>query len=147
MITDLFAEGPPLTQGTGDLSGATAAGASAGVVLGGICTEFISWRAVFLVNPPIIIVLIIAIRRVLPAHTRRVSARLDIAGAVLVTASIALLIFGLSQGQQYGFSNAGAVTALALALVLGVTFVIVQQRGNPQCCPCSSSPILPARPH
>jgi EmrB/QacA subfamily drug resistance transporter len=135
MITDLFAEGPPRTRALGIFQGATAAGASAGVVLGGICTEFISWRAVFLVNPPIIIVLIIAIRRVLPAHTRRVSARLDIAGAVLVTASIALLIFGLSQGQQYGFSNAGAVTALALALVLGVTFVIVQQRGK--------SPMLP----
>ena len=135
MITDLFAEGPARTRALGIFQGATAAGASAGVVLGGICTEFISWRAVFLVNPPIIIVLVIAIRRVLPAHTRRVGARLDIAGAVLATASIALLIFGLSQGQQYGFSNAGTVTALALAVVLGVTFVIVQQRRR--------SPMLP----
>ena len=135
MITDLFAEGPARTRALGIFQGATAAGASAGVVLGGICTEFISWRAVFLVNPPIIIVLVIAIRRVLPAHTRRVGARLDIAGAVLATASIALLIFGLSLGQQYGLSNAGAVTALALAVVLGVTFAIVQQRKR--------SPMLP----
>jgi EmrB/QacA subfamily drug resistance transporter len=135
MITDLFAEGPERTRALGIFQGATAAGASAGVVLGGICTEFISWRAVFLVNPPIIIVLLIAIRRVLPARARRVGARLDIAGAVLATASIALLIFGLSQGQQYGFSNTGTVTALALAAVLGVTFVIVQKRGK--------SPMLP----
>jgi EmrB/QacA subfamily drug resistance transporter len=135
MITDLFDEGPARTKALGIFQGATAAGASAGVVLGGICTEFISWRAVFLVNPPIIIVLVIAIRRVLPARTRRVGARLDIAGAILATASIALLIFGLSEGQQHGFSNAGTVTSLALAVVLGVTFVVAQQRGK--------SPMLP----
>jgi EmrB/QacA subfamily drug resistance transporter len=130
IITELFAEGPPRTKALGVFAGVTAAGASAGVVLGGICTEFISWRAVFLVNPPIIVVLVIAIRTVIPAHARRASARLDIAGPVLATASIALLIFGLSQGQQYGFANAYAFAALTLAVVLGVTFVVTQRRGK-----------------
>ena len=130
IITDLFSEGPARTRALGIFQGATAAGASAGVVLGGICTEFIGWRAVFLINPPIIAVLVIAIRRVLPAHTQQVAARLDIAGAVLATGSIALLIFGLSQGQQHGFTNAAALASLALAVLLGVTFVIVQERGN-----------------
>jgi EmrB/QacA subfamily drug resistance transporter len=127
IITELFAEGPPRTKALGVFAGVTAAGASAGVVLGGICTEFISWRAVFLVNPPIIVVLVIAIRRVVPAHARRASARLDVAGPALATASIALLIFGLSQAQQYGFANAYALAALALAVVLGVTFVVTQR--------------------
>lgn len=72
----------------------------------------------------------IAIRRVLPAHTRRMGARLDVVGAVLATASIALLIFGLSRGQQYGFANAAALAALALAVLLGVSFVIVQKRAK-----------------
>jgi MFS family permease len=130
IITDLFAEGPPRTRALGIFQGATAAGASAGVVLGGVFTEFIGWRAVFLVNPPIIIVLVIAIRRVLPARARRTGARLDIAGAVLATASIASLIFGLSQGQQYGFTNPAALAALALAMLLGATFVITQKRGK-----------------
>ena len=130
IITDLFSEGPARTRALGIFQGATAAGASAGVVLGGVCTEFIGWRAVFLINPPIIAVLVIAIRRVLPAHTRRVGARLDIAGAVLATGSIALLIFGLSQGQQHGFTNTAALASLALTVLLGVTFVIVQERGN-----------------
>jgi MFS family permease len=125
IITELFAEGPPRTKALGVFAGVTAAGASAGVVIGGICTEFISWRAVFLVNPPII-----AIRRVIPAHARRASARLDVAGPVLATASIALLIFGLSQGQQYGFANAYALAALAVAVVLGVTFVVTQKLGK-----------------
>src|SRR6202451_1489512 len=98
IITDLFTEGPARTRALGIFQGATAAGASAGVVLGGVFTEFIGWRAVFLVNPTIILALVITIRRVLPADTRRGRTRLDIAGAVLATASIALLIFGLSQG-------------------------------------------------
>ncbi len=126
IITDLFEEGPARTRALGVFAAATAAGASAGVVLGGICTEFIGWRSVFLVNPPIIVVLIIAIRRVLPTHSRLVPARLDVAGAVLATASIACLIFGLSQGQQYGFSNTTALAALCLAVVLAVTFLIVE---------------------
>jgi len=130
IITDLFSEGPARHRALGIFAGATAAGASAGAVLGGICTEFIGWRAVFLVNPPLIVALVIAMRRVLPAHTRQMSARLDIAGPVLATASIALLIFGLSQGQQHGFTNAAALAALALAVLLGVTFIIVQKRGK-----------------
>ena len=84
----------------------------------------------FLVNPPIIVALVIAIRRVLPSHSRRVGARLDITGAILTTGSIALLIFALSQGQQHGFTNAATLTALALAVLLGVTFVISQERAE-----------------
>jgi MFS family permease len=137
IITDLFAEGPARTRALGIFQGATAAGASAGIVLGGILTEFVGWRSVFLVNPPIIVVLAIAIRRVLPSEGRRVGARLDVAGAVLATASIALLIFGLSQGQQRGFTNVAALGALALATVLGVTFIIVQQRGQAPMVPLS----------
>jgi MFS family permease len=144
IITDLFAEGPARNRALGIFQGATAAGASAGIVLGGVFTEFVGWRAVFLVNPPLIVVLIIAIRRVLPTRTRRAGARPDIAGAILATASIALLIFGLSQGQQHGFTNVVALGALALAVLLGVTFVIVEHRGK---APMVPLPVLadPAR--
>jgi MFS family permease len=144
IITDLFAEGPGRTRALGIFQGATAAGASAGIVLGGVFTEFIGWRAVFLVNPPIIVVLVVAIVRVLPARTGRAGGRLDIAGAVLATASIALLIFGLTQGQQHGFTAAAALAALALAVLLGVAFVLVEKRGK---APMVPLPVLadPAR--
>jgi hypothetical protein len=89
-------------------------------------------------------VLVIAIRRVLPAGTRRAGARLDIAGAVLATASIALLISGLSQGQQNGFTNAAALAALSLAVLLGAAFAVAQRRGK---APVVPLPLLtdPAR--
>jgi EmrB/QacA subfamily drug resistance transporter len=137
IITNLFSEGPARTRALGIFQGATAAGASAGIVLGGVFTEFIGWRAVFLVNPPIIVVLVIAIRRVLPTQTRGAGPRLDIAGAVLATASIALLIFGLSQGQQHGFSDVIVLTALVLAVILGMSFVLVERRGKAPMVPLS----------
>src|ERR1700729_3836204 len=51
IITDLYSEGPARARALGIFQGATAAGASAGIVLGGILTELVGWRAVFLVNP------------------------------------------------------------------------------------------------
>jgi Major Facilitator Superfamily len=90
-----------------------------------------------LVNPPFIVLLVIAIRRVVPTQTHRVGVQLDVAGALLATASIALFIFGLSQGQQHGFSGAAALSALVSAVVLGMAFVRVEQR--------TRAPMVPLR--
>src|SRR5271168_1481599 len=130
-VTDLYAEGPARVRALGIFQGATAAGASTGIVLGGILTQYVGWRAIFLVNPPIIAVLIFAMIRVLPRQGRRGTApRLDIPGAVLATVSIGSLIFGLSEGQQRGFAAPLTLAALTLAVVLGVAFVVAQRRSR-----------------
>lgn len=136
-ITDLFPDGPGRARALGIFQGATAAGASAGIVLGGILTEYAGWRAIFLVNPPVIAVLAGAMLRLLPresGHQRAGSqaagapAGLDVAGAVLVTVSVAALIYGLSQGQQRGFAAPATVVALVAAVVLAAAFVTAERR-------------------
>jgi MFS family permease len=137
-IADLFPDGPARARALGIYQGATAAGASAGIVLGGILTEYAGWRAIFLVNPPVIVALIVAMRRLLPPGAGHavagrgagggVRGRLDLAGAVLVTLSAAALIFGLSQGQQQGFAAPVTLSALAAAVVLGAAFGAVERR-------------------
>ena len=130
-ITDLFPDGPGRARALGIFQGATAAGASAGIVLGGILTEYAGWRAIFLVNPPVIAVLAGAMLRLLPREPGRRPARaggLDVAGAVLVTASVAALIYGLSQGQQRGFAAPVTVAALVAAVALAVAFVAAERR-------------------
>jgi MFS family permease len=133
-ITDLFPDGPGRARALGIFQGATAAGASAGIVLGGILTEYAGWRAIFLVNPPVIVVLGGAMLRLLPREPGRRPARagaaggLDVAGAVLVTGSVAALIYGLSQGQQRGFAAPVTVAVLAAAVVLAVAFVATERR-------------------
>jgi EmrB/QacA subfamily drug resistance transporter len=137
-VTDLYAEGPARVRALGIFQGATAAGATTGIVLGGILTQYVGWRSIFLVNPPIIALLIIAMVHVLPAQARTgPSPRLDIPGAVLSTVSIASLIFGLSEGQQHGFAAPLTVAALTVTVVLGVAFVMVQRR--------SRSPMVPLK--
>ncbi|MEY2433674.1 MAG: hypothetical protein QOC92_3399 [Acidimicrobiaceae bacterium] len=113
LLTALFREGPPRTRALGIFPGATAAGAMAGVVLGGLLTEYAGWRAIFLVNPPIVVILSVLAIRLLPHDTHGERTRLDLAGAALVTASVAALIFGLSEGQQQGFGAAPALGALS----------------------------------
>lgn len=141
-IADLFPDGPERARALGIYQGATAAGASAGIVLGGILTEYAGWRAIFLVNPPVIAALIAAMLRLLPpgGHAAAghaagargagggVRGRLDLAGAVLVTGSAAALIFGLSQGQQQGFAAPLTLGALATAVVLGAAFGPAERR-------------------
>jgi MFS family permease len=146
-IADLFPDGPERARALGIYQGATAAGASAGIVLGGILTEYAGWRAIFLVNPPVIAALIAAMMRLLPrgghaagghaAGQHAVGARgagggvrgrLDLAGAVLVTVSAAALIFGLSQGQQQGFAAPLTLGALTAAVALGAAFGVAERR-------------------
>ena len=155
MIADWFPDGPPRARALGIYQGATAAGASAGIVLGGILTEYAGWRAIFLVNPPVIAVLIGAMLRLRPAGPGRAAAavlgrvsggglrRLDLAGAVLVTLSAAALIFGLSQGQQRGFAAPATLGGLSAAVLLGIGFGLAERRAPVPMIPLS---VLADRP-
>jgi EmrB/QacA subfamily drug resistance transporter len=135
LLTALFREGPPRTRALGIFQGATAAGAMAGVVIGGLLTEYAGWRAIFLVNPPIVVILSTLTIRLLPHDTGGERTRLDVAGATFATASVAALIFGLSEGQQQGFSATPAFGALLLALLFATAFVVVERT--------VASPMLP----
>jgi EmrB/QacA subfamily drug resistance transporter len=128
MLTALFDEGSPRTRALGMFQGATAAGAMAGIVLGGLLTQYVGWRAIFLVNPPIIVVLSVLVVRLLPNDTQRKHRHLDVTGAALVTASVGALIYGLSEGQQRGFAAPLAVGALLFGVVAAAAFIAVERR-------------------
>jgi len=122
LLTTTNPQGPARTRALSIWQATTAAGATAGIIAGGLLTQYLGWRAVFLVNPPLILIMLAFIGR-LPAGAPVGGARLDYRGALLVTAAIASLIFGLSYGQQHGFTRPGTVAALAGAVVLGLAFV------------------------
>jgi hypothetical protein len=81
----------------------------------GVLTHFLGWRAIFLVNLPLIAVLPL-VPHVLPDDTTTASQRLEVRGAALATASSDALIYGLSNGQQQGFGSPGMVLAFVAAL-------------------------------
>jgi EmrB/QacA subfamily drug resistance transporter len=134
LLTTTNPEGPARTRALTIWQATTAAGATAGIVAGGVLTQYLGWRAVFLVNPPVIVIML-ALIRLLPAAAPAGGARLDFRGALLVTAAIAALIFGLSYGQQHSFSAPPAVGTLVASVVLGAAFVRAELT--------ASAPMLP----
>jgi MFS family permease len=106
------------------------------VLLGGILTGLLSWHWIFLVNVPIGAAVLLASLRVLPAPAARAGrGRLDIPGAVLVTAAVMLAVYAISSSGHSGWARTGG--ALAGAAVLLAAFAAVESR--------AATPLVPLR--
>jgi EmrB/QacA subfamily drug resistance transporter len=129
LITTGFAEGRARTRALG-LYGATASlGFVAGQVLGGVLVQFTSWRAVFLVNVPVGVLAVALAPRLLAESRRHAGARrLDVAGALVVTAGVAALVFAVSQVDVLGWTSPVVLAALLLAAAAGIAFVAAERR-------------------
>jgi EmrB/QacA subfamily drug resistance transporter len=135
LLTANNPEGPQRVRALGLWQAAAAGGASTGVVLGGILTQYVDWRSIFLINIPIVAVMLFSIPRMLRHETPTKAVRLDYLGALTITISIASLIYGLSYGEQHGFSQGVTILALAGFVVFGLIFPIIELR--------SKAPMLP----
>jgi EmrB/QacA subfamily drug resistance transporter len=99
-----------------------------GPVLGGVITTGISWRAIFLVNIPIgVIAIIITVWKVEESRTPQAS-RPDWAGFAVLTVGLVSLVYGLIRASETTWGNIGVIICLAVAVVLFITFVILEQR-------------------
>jgi EmrB/QacA subfamily drug resistance transporter len=103
------------------------AAAAIAPVFGGFLTQTLGWRSIFLVNLPIAAVALLLTWRVLTeSHGHRV--RTDWPGGTAVTAFAALVTFGLIYGGDHGWADHTTVTALAVAAVALVVFVLIERR-------------------
>jgi EmrB/QacA subfamily drug resistance transporter len=129
LITTGFAEGRERTRALG-LYGATAsAGFVAGQVLGGVLVQFTSWRGVFLVNVPVgLLAAVLAPRLLADARRSGAGRHLDVGGGLLITASVAALVFAVSQAGMLGWASPAILAALALAVASAGTFGVVERR-------------------
>jgi EmrB/QacA subfamily drug resistance transporter len=106
---------------------AAPAGGTAGVFLGGVITEWISWPWVFYVNIPIALIVLAVTPALMPgAPARRGS--IDLAGAVTATAGLALTVFGIVRAPEQGWGSAATLGVIAGGLVLLAAFVAIQAR-------------------
>ena len=111
-------------------------GASLGLLVGGALTEWISWRAAFLVNVPIAVALIVWSSTVLTETPRR-TGRFDVIGALGATLGMGAVIFGIIESAEAGWGSARVQIALALGAVLLIGLVVHEGRVQ--------QPILPLR--
>ena len=117
----------------GTWSGFSAITTAIGPVLGGWLVEHVSWRAVFFINIPIAIaVVVISIRHVPESRERGEHGSLDWIGAASATLGLGGLVYGLIESSRVGFSNPVVISSLALGVVVLCLFVINEARvGNP----------------
>ncbi|WP_206504623.1 MFS transporter [Streptomyces chrestomyceticus] len=110
--------------------GTSGAAAAVGPVLGGVLTQYIDWRAIFLVNLPLTAVAVwITLRSVQESHGDR-TARIDWPGAGAFTLCAGALTYGLMRGGEEGWTESGTLLALAVALLSLVAFVAVERRAR-----------------
>src|SRR5271154_7201370 len=99
-----------------------------GPILGGVITSGISWRGIFLVNIPFgIAAIIITVMKVDESRTPQ-SSRPDWAGFALLTVGLVTLVYGLIRASETTWGNGGVIVCLAAAVVLGLTFFLVERR-------------------
>ena len=128
LITTTFADGPERRRALAAWAAVAASGGAFGVLAGGVLTETLGWRAIFLVNIPVGIAVASAAPAVLPTGPPRTPGRVDIAGAVLATTSLLALIYGLVEAGAAGWTSAQTLALLAAAALGLAAFVAVEAR-------------------
>ncbi|WP_067464536.1 MFS transporter [Actinomadura macra] len=126
LITATFPAGPARTKAIAMWTAVGTAGGATGGLVGGLLTDYLDWRWVLLINVPIgAVVAVIAALWLRDERAPGPRPRLDLPGAVLVTAGVGLLAFGIGETQTHGRTAALSLAAGALLLAL---FVAVEAR-------------------
>lgn len=112
----------------GTWSGYSAITTAAGPVLGGWLIEHVSWRAVFFINVPFaVMVILISLRHVTPSSNKE-ETRIDWTGAALAALALGALVYGLIESSRFGFADRTVTIVLIAAAILFVTFLLFEAR-------------------
>lgn len=129
LIMNLFTEAGERARAMGVYGFVCAGGGSMGVLLGGLLTSVLSWHWIFLVNLPIGIAVYGLCAAWLPSRRADAPpARVDIGGAITVTASLMLAVYAIVNGNQAGWFSPTTLGLLALAVALLIGFIVIEAR-------------------
>src|SRR5437660_7087482 len=129
LMMNLFTEPGERAKAMGIFGFVASGGGSIGVLLGGILTDSLNWHWIFLVNFPIGILVVLLALRLLPTARMPVAdRRLDVAGALAVTASLILAVYAIVNGQQAGWTSTQTVGLLLGAAALLGLFLGIEAR-------------------
>ncbi|QES41353.1 MFS transporter [Streptomyces venezuelae] len=137
ILTSAVPEGPARARAIGVWSAVGAGGGAAGGLVGGVLTDLLSWRWVLLINVPVGALVIVAGIAWLTESKADRTRRLDVPGAVLVTAGLATLAYGIVQTEEKGWTAAATLVPLAAGLALLAAFLVVESR--------TKAPLMPLK--
>ena len=136
IVSVTFAEGSERNKALGILGAIAGSGAAIGVLLGGVLTEYAGWEWIFFVNVPIgLATLLLVPRLVRESRAEGLLKHFDAMGAVTVTASLMLLVYGLTQSTRVGWGSGQTIGVLVASALLMAAFLAIELR--------SRSPLVP----
>ena len=134
----IFTEPGERAKAMGIFGFVASGGGSIGVLLGGLLTDVLNWHWIFLVNIPVGVAVVLLSLRLLPKSPGMAGeGRLDIAGAVTVTASLMLAVYAIVNGNETGWVTAQTLGILAVSAALLALFLVIESR--------VSAPLMPLR--
>jgi len=138
ILTTTFAEGQERNRALSVWGAIAAGGFAAGVLLGGILTDTLSWRSVMFVNVPIgLLTLILTPLLLSESRERSTTQQIDVLGAVTVTSGLVALVYALEQASGAGWGSARTLILFGIALALLAAFVWIESRAQ--------DPLVPLR--
>jgi EmrB/QacA subfamily drug resistance transporter len=138
IVMNMFAEGAERNKALGLWGAIGAAGATVGVVAGGLLTRYLGWEYIFFLNVPIGTAALVLAPRIVPeSRLQSARRRFDALGALSVTGALLLLVYTISKAPQVGWGSARTVTLLAVSAALLAAFVVIEAR--------AAAPLMPLR--
>ena len=127
LVFGLFTDPGELGKAMGIWGASAPAGGTAGVFLGGVITEWISWRWTFLLNVPVAVLVLASVPSLIPGTKGR-RGRLDLTGALAVTGALSLSVYSIVTANDSGWLSARTLLLFAASAVLFLAFVLIERR-------------------
>ena len=138
IVTTTFRDGAERNKALGAWGAVAGSGGAAGVLLGGVLTEYLGWEWVLWVNVPIgIAAAIVAPMLVAESRSESLTRAFDFAGAVSITAGLSVLVYALVDATDAGWGSTQTIALLAVAAVLIAAFVAIERRSDAPLVPFS----------
>ena len=139
IIASSFEQGHDRNRALGAWSAMAGLGGTSGVLLGGLLTDVFDWPAIFIINAPIAIAVVLAgLRLIEPDRETAQERNFDVAGAVTVTAGLTAIVFGVVRTDVLGWGDPGVWVPIVAGLVLLAVFVAIEAR-------FARAPLMPMR--
>jgi EmrB/QacA subfamily drug resistance transporter len=135
IVMTLFTEPAERTKAMGVIGFVSAGGGSVGVLAGGVLTDLLDWHWIFLVNIPVGVAVIAASLALLPGGSGQGAAKVDVTGAVTVTAALMTAVYAIVNGNEVGWATVQTIGLLAVSAALLAVFLVVEHR--------SAAPLVP----
>jgi EmrB/QacA subfamily drug resistance transporter len=126
LLTLAFHDSPDRPKALGIFSALAAAGASSGLLLGGVVTQLLSWRWCMYVNLVIAVPIVLLALRLIYNVRPQTRPRIDLPGALLSSAGLFALVYGFAEAETHSWSSSATIMTLAAGIALLTAFVVLE---------------------